>query len=67
MADFCRQCSIELWGEDFGDFKNLGNGRVLLEGYGWPALCEGCGPILIDAAGNCISDDCLEKKDILKK
>ena len=52
MADFCRQCSLALFGEDFGDLANLGDGRDLGPGEGWPALCEGCGPILVDIEGN---------------
>lgn len=37
MADFCRDCSIELFGKDLGDLAGLvddGN-------YTW-VICEGC-------------------------
>lgn len=61
MADFCKQCSIDMFGKDFGDLKGLGDGKVLLEGRGWLTMCEGCGPILVDSEGSCISKDCLEK------
>lgn len=51
MADFCKECSIKVFGEDFGDLANLGNGEKLKEGHGWEALCEGCGIILVDDDG----------------
>ena len=51
MADFCMDCSLEIFGEDLGDLAGLGNGKVLQPGYGWVALCEGCGPILVDSSG----------------
>ena len=63
MADFCKECSIEQFGEDFGDLKGLGNGRTLPEGCGWPALCEGCGEvILVDSDGLRLAAD-RKKKD----
>ena len=57
MADFCKQCSIELFGEDYGDFKPH-NPAPLKPGYGWPVLCEGCGPTLVNNEGECIAKDC---------
>lgn len=58
MADFCKQCSEELFSEDFEDFKGLGE---LEKDYGHSVLCEGCGPTLVDNNGYCITRDCLEK------
>jgi hypothetical protein len=58
MADFCKQCSIELFGKDFGELANLGKGRELEPDHGWLVLCEGCGPIYVDEEGNCLSVDC---------
>lgn len=51
MADFCKACSIDLFGEDCGDLAGLGDGTPLPEGHGWTALCETCGPILVDDKG----------------
>lgn len=51
MADFCKKCSIEMFGKDCEDFK--GSEMFQL------AICEGCGVIQVDPDGNCISDDCL--------
>jgi hypothetical protein len=59
MADFCKQCSIDNFGKDFGD---LGGNPPLEEGYGYPALCEGCGYILVDSDGACIKCDLMKGK-----
>ncbi len=55
MADFCKACSIELFGEDGKDLANLGGHPSL--GMGWKALCEGCGFILVNEDGECICCD----------
>lgn len=52
MADFCQQCSIELFGQDTKDLANLG--ESLEEGEGFLALCEDCGYTLVDLAGKCL-------------
>lgn len=57
MADFCRQCSIDNFGFDSRDLAGLGF-DPLPEGYGLTALCEDCGPTLVDNQGNCISSFC---------
>jgi len=53
MADFCKSCSIEMFGKDHGDLKNLGgkDAEPLQPGFGYQALCENCGPILVDEEG----------------
>jgi hypothetical protein len=61
MADFCHQCSIELFGEDFKQLAGLGDGSKLEPDYGWPALCEGCGPTIVDDEGKCLYADCMRK------
>jgi len=58
MADFCKQCSMELFEEDCGDLKGLGNGKMLMPDFGWSVLCEGCGPTLVDVEGICIAAWC---------
>ncbi len=58
MADFCMECSIEIFGEDFGDLAGLGNGETLPAGHGWSCLCEGCGyMILVDDLGKRLQSD----------
>ncbi len=58
MADFCKQCSEELFGEDFKELAGLGDGAKLEPGNGWEALCEGCGLIIVNEAGECIKPYC---------
>ena len=61
MADFCKQCSLDNFGEDFEDLKGLGEGQNLKPGHGWLVLCEGCGPAIVDAEGRCIAAHCDKK------
>jgi len=58
MADFCSQCSIETFGEDFKDLANLGNDKPLREGFGWITICEGCGHTVVDDNGKCVAEWC---------
>lgn len=50
MADFCRQCSLEEFLEDFHDFIDLCDPGEILK-----VICEGCGPTWIDHNGVCRS------------
>lgn len=59
MADFCKQCSIELFDRDFKDMSSLcGPDEIAL------VLCEGCGQCWVDSDGICMSKDCLKKHGI---
>ena len=58
MADFCKQCSIDMFGEDLGELADLGPAGELKEGEGWSALCEGCGFTVVAQDGSCIATDC---------
>lgn len=55
MADFCKQCSLVMFGSDFRELAD----PQLKPGYANGNLCEGCGYIQTNAAGECISSDCL--------
>lgn len=55
MADFCKQCSIDHFGKDFGDLA----GQVP-EGTVLHTLCEGCANACVDHTGQCISPSCLQ-------
>lgn len=58
MADFCRQCSLDDFGEDHGDLAYLGGlAPTLPPGYGYPVICEGCGFILVNDQGECVACD----------
>jgi hypothetical protein len=61
MADFCQQCSINLFGEDFGDFNGITKHKDFEKGLSCVVLCEGCGVIQVDPEGRCISKDCLKR------
>ena len=61
MADFCQQCSMDIFGEDFEELKGLGDDTPLKKDQGWSALCEGCGPTVVDDDGKCISLHCMKK------
>jgi hypothetical protein len=52
MADFCKQCSIELFGKDEGDLRMLL--PTLLPGHVIPALCEDCGYTAVNLEGECV-------------
>lgn len=56
MADFCMQCSLEIFDEDFGDLKDIVKTNQTLE-----TICEGCGDCIVDYLGRCISKECLKK------
>lgn len=63
MAEFCKQCSIELFGKDYEEFKGLTSQKDWEDEMACVVLCEGCGPILVDPEGRCISKDCFKKHD----
>jgi hypothetical protein len=48
MADFCRDCADEIWGDpELNDFEGICD-----KGYCATVLCEGCGDwILVDHTG----------------
>jgi len=59
MADFCKQCSEALLGEDFGELRGLcGEGQTV------EVLCEGCGPTIVNEDGVCVNTTCLRKHGI---
>lgn len=57
MADFCQQCSIQIFGEDFGDLAKLFKAPTKY----CHTICEGCGDAVVDEEGKCHSDHCLKK------
>jgi hypothetical protein len=61
MADFCRQCTAEIFDQYCGDFVNITTLEDWRSGKAAVVLCEGCGPIQVDPSGNCVSEDCLKK------
>lgn len=58
MADFCRDCSIETFGEDFGDHAGHSTEADTKAGLYPTVICEGCGIVQVDHEGRCVSPDC---------
>lgn len=60
MADYCKQCSIELFDEDFRELAGL----VTKEQFESPdklvafVICEGCGFITVNHEGECVDPNC---------
>lgn len=54
MADFCKQCSIELFGKDTRDLADLLSKGDTEEGKVAVVLCEDCGPTYVDHEGTCV-------------
>lgn len=60
MSDFCQQCSIAVFGDDFRDLAGLLTPIEAAQGYGVRVLCEGCGDAFVDDKGRCHSHNCLK-------
>jgi len=58
MADFCKKCSIEMFGNDYGDLAKLSTPEQTAEGLFPVVICESCGTIQVDHTGECVSPDC---------
>lgn len=58
MADFCKQCSIEIFGVDCEDLKEAcgSDHKYYLE-----TICEGCGNAIVDETGECYAKYCLKE------
>jgi len=56
MADFCQECSIKMFGEDFKDMASDIADDQMVRG-----ICEGCGFIWVDKNGKRID---FENKEI---
>lgn len=61
MADFCKQCSEELFGKDFRELADITTITDEQESRAALVICEGCGPIQVNNKGECISEDCLKE------
>lgn len=60
MADFCNQCARDHALPE-GDMAELMPGTPLAPGEGITALCEGCGPTLVNKQGDCVYHHCLKE------
>lgn len=55
MSDFCKQCSLELFGQDFRDLANLLTEEQEHQGLLANVICERCGFIQVNSAGQCLT------------
>lgn len=58
MADYCKQCSIEIFGGDFQELAGITTAANMADEKACIVICEGCGYIQVDPDGACISPDC---------
>lgn len=61
MADFCLECSDNMFGEGYCDFIGVTLPETWARGEACVVLCEGCGWIQVAPNGACVSEDCLKK------
>ena len=66
MSSFCKLCSIELFGEDFGEFANITTIEDENNDLYCFVLCEDCGYIQVDHEGRCITD-CIKRHGLTYK
>ena len=60
VADFCKKCSIDMFGEDFRELAGISTKEDTDNGLFASAICEGCGFIQVNHDGECVTDDCIE-------
>lgn len=51
MFGYCKSCSLAIHGHDHEDFSGMLGQELAAEGYGLLAVCEECGPLLVDGDG----------------
>lgn len=64
MADFCAQCSLDMFGEDTRDMAGISTESDTNAGQFAVVLCEDCGVIQVDHEGQCVSLDCMKRHGI---
>lgn len=56
MADFCKCCSIAMFGEDHRELAGITTAEDVAAGRAASVICECCGYILVDPDGNRIKN-----------
>lgn len=64
MSDYCRQCSIDIFGEDNGELRGLSGAEDTEKGLYPVVICEGCGVVQVDHEGSCVSPDCVHRHGV---
>lgn len=60
MSGYCQQCSHEVFGADQEDLAGFVSPAMAAEGYGLYAICEECGPVMVDPDGRRLDFDLRE-------
>lgn len=58
MADFCKQCSMDYFGEDMRELAGQTTEDDTRAELYAEVICEGCGFIQVDHEGRCVSLNC---------
>jgi hypothetical protein len=66
MAGFCKQCSIEVFGKDYGDMRGITKQSDVADSKYACVLCEYCGPCQVDCDGKCINHSDKEHETMYK-
>ena len=61
MADFCKECSILMFGTDYRELAGISTEADTKNGLFANVICEGCGFIQVDHDGKCVSEDCIRE------
>lgn len=54
MSAYCKQCSVEIFGEDFKELAGIASEEDDRNDMVATVLCEGCGPTRVNSKGECI-------------
>jgi hypothetical protein len=57
VADFCKQCSEQIFGPGTGDFDGMCTLEDNKNDQYSVVLCEGCGPTQVNYLGECVATD----------
>ena len=60
MADFCKQCSIAMFGKDFEELAGASTAEDTANGLYTYQLCGTCGFVRVDHEGKCVDPECME-------
>ncbi len=61
MADFCKQCSLDIFQEDFKELAGITTEADVAADRYAVVICEGCGPTQVRPDGSCIGG-CMKRE-----
>jgi hypothetical protein len=60
VADFCKQCSYDMFGEDFKNLCGKSTEQQTKQHIYVNVICEGCGFTYVNHLGFCVNPNCLQ-------